>query len=206
MDHPGQAPGPDAREALERLLLDGPRRYTRQEVAELSGVPLERTQRLWRALGFADSSDDDPAYSDADVAALATLQSLIDSGFVGPETEATIARAMGQALSRLADWQTDMLADVLAGAACVVVGNTGPAHVAAAVGTPVVSLFAPTVPAVRWRPWRVPHVLLHVDVPCAGCRARTCPVPGHPCLGGVSVDDVVAAVDRLAPVAEGVAA
>ena len=82
----------------------------------------------------------------------------------------------------------------------------GPAHLAAAVGAPVVSLFAPTVPAVRWRPWRVPHVLLSVDVPCAGCRARTCPVPGHPCLGGVAVDDVVAAVDRLAPVAEGVAA
>jgi ADP-heptose:LPS heptosyltransferase len=89
------------------------------------------------------------------------------------------------------------LADVLAGADVVVVGNTGPAHLAAAVGTPVVSLFAPTVPAVRWRPWRVPHELLHVDVPCAGCRARVCPIPGHPCLGGVTVDDVLAAVDSL---------
>jgi ADP-heptose:LPS heptosyltransferase len=68
------------------------------------------------------------------------------------------------------------------------------------VGTPVVSLFAPTVPAVRWRPWCVPHELLYVDVPCAGCRARVCPVEGHPCLNGVDVDDVVAAVDRLAPV------
>jgi ADP-heptose:LPS heptosyltransferase len=93
------------------------------------------------------------------------------------------------------------LAGVLAAARCVVVGNTGPAHLAAAVATPVVSLFAPTVPAVRWRPWRVPHELLHVDVPCAGCRARVCPVPGHPCLGGVAVADVVRAVDRLAPVA-----
>ena len=91
------------------------------------------------------------------------------------------------------------LARVLAGARCVVVGNTGPAHLAAAVGTPVVSLFAPTVPAVRWRPWQVPHELLFVDVPCAGCRARECPVPGHPCLGGVAVADVVGAVDRLAP-------
>jgi ADP-heptose:LPS heptosyltransferase len=91
------------------------------------------------------------------------------------------------------------LAEVLAGAACVVVGNTGPAHLAAAVGTPVVSLFAPTVPAVRWRPWRVPHELLYVDVPCAGCRARVCPVPGHPCLAGVAVADVAQAVDRLAP-------
>src|SRR3954451_921320 len=124
MDHPGQDPGPDAREALERLLLDGPRRYTRLQVAELSGVPPERTQRLWRALGFADTADDDPAYTDADVKALRVLSSLIDSGFVGPETEATIARAMGQALSRLADWQTDMLADVLSGGR---EGEQGPA-------------------------------------------------------------------------------
>ncbi len=46
-----------------------------------------------------------------------------------------------------------------------------------------------------------PHELLYADVPCAGCRARVCPVAGHPCLGGVTVDDVVRAVDRLAPVA-----
>jgi ADP-heptose:LPS heptosyltransferase len=92
------------------------------------------------------------------------------------------------------------LAGVIAGAEAIVVGNTGPAHLAAAVGTPVVSLFAPTVPAARWRPWMVPHELLYADVPCAGCRSRVCPVAGHPCLGGVTVDDVVAAVERLAPV------
>jgi ADP-heptose:LPS heptosyltransferase len=92
------------------------------------------------------------------------------------------------------------LAEVIAGARAIVVGNTGPAHLAAAVGTPVVSLFAPTVPPVRWRPWRVAHELHFADVPCAGCRARDCPVPGHPCLGGVAVEDVVAAVERLAPV------
>ena len=91
------------------------------------------------------------------------------------------------------------LAGVLAGADAVVVGNTGPAHLAAAVGTPVVSLFAPTVPAARWRPWAVPHVLLHRDVPCAGCRARRCPVAGHPCLEGVGVDEVLDALDRLTP-------
>ncbi|MBW3652127.1 MAG: glycosyltransferase family 9 protein [Actinobacteria bacterium] len=90
------------------------------------------------------------------------------------------------------------LAEVLGGATCVVVANTGPAHLAAAVGTPVVSLFAPTVPALRWRPWGVPHELLFLDVPCAGCRARDCPVPGHPCLEGVSTDDVVLAVERFA--------
>jgi ADP-heptose:LPS heptosyltransferase len=98
------------------------------------------------------------------------------------------------------------LAEVLAGAEVVVVGNTGPAHLAAAVGTPVVSLYAPTVPAVRWRPWRVPHVLVHREVPCADCRARTCPVPGHPCLDDVAPDEVLAAVEWLARAPEAVAA
>src|SRR5205085_6433397 len=92
-----------------------------------------------------------------------------------------------------------LLAEVLAAADAVVVGNTGPAHLAAAVGTPVVSLFAATVPPERWRPWRVPTELLTVPVPCAGCRARSCPVPGHPCLRSIDVDDVLAALDRLAP-------
>jgi ADP-heptose:LPS heptosyltransferase len=90
------------------------------------------------------------------------------------------------------------LADVLAGADAVVVANTGPAHLAAAVGAPVVSLFAPTIPAVRWRPWAVPHELLFVDVPCAGCRATACPVPGHPCLDELDPGAVAAAVERLA--------
>ena len=104
-----------AREALLRLLLDGPRRLTRLQVAEMAGMPPERTQRLWRALGFPDAADDDPVFTDADVRALELLRALIDSGFVEPGTEASIARAMGQSLSRLADWQTDLL----------VVGNRG---------------------------------------------------------------------------------
>lgn len=90
------------------------------------------------------------------------------------------------------------LAETIAGASAIAVGNTGPAHLAAATGTPVASLYAPTVPAIRWRPWQVPHELLNVDVPCAGCRARECPVPGHPCLGGVGVAEALAAVLRLA--------
>jgi ADP-heptose:LPS heptosyltransferase len=98
------------------------------------------------------------------------------------------------------------LAEVLAGADAVVVGNTGPAHLAAAVGTPVVSIYAPTVPAARWRPWRIPHVLLGVqDIACAGCRSRVCPIPGQPCIGSVQVDDVVAAVTSLTEATVGAA-
>lgn len=96
--------------------------------------------------------------------------------------------------------RTDLaeLAGVLAASTAVITGNTGPAHLAAAVGTPVVSLFAPTVPASRWRPWGVRHELLgDQHIACAGCRATRCPLPGHPCLGKVTADDVVAALRRL---------
>jgi ADP-heptose:LPS heptosyltransferase len=90
------------------------------------------------------------------------------------------------------------LAAVLEAAACVVVGNTGPAHLAAAVGTPVVSLFAPVVPADRWAPYGVPRLVLgDQGAACRGTRARTCPVPGHPCLGSVTPDQVSEAVERL---------
>ncbi|NKQ28508.1 glycosyltransferase family 9 protein [Streptomyces galbus] len=90
------------------------------------------------------------------------------------------------------------LAGVLARADAVVTGNTGPAHLAAAVGTPVVSLFAPVVPAERWRPYGVPCVLLgDQHAPCADSRARQCPVPGHPCLESVTAHDVRLAVEKV---------
>ncbi|WP_218129013.1 glycosyltransferase family 9 protein [Nonomuraea maritima] len=90
------------------------------------------------------------------------------------------------------------LAAVIEGAGVLVAGNTGPAHLAAAVGTPVVSLFAPVVPAARWAPYGVPSVLLgDQDAPCRGSRARLCPVPGHPCLSQVTSEQVVKAVREL---------
>jgi ADP-heptose:LPS heptosyltransferase len=90
------------------------------------------------------------------------------------------------------------LAAIIANSQAIVVGNTGPAHVAAAVGTPVVSIYAPTVPAVRWRPWQVPHVLLgRQDIACQGCRARDCPIEGHPCVSSVTVAGVLDALTRV---------
>ena len=90
------------------------------------------------------------------------------------------------------------LAAVLDRAECVVAPNSGPAQLAAAVGTPVVSLFAPVVPAERWRPYGVPAVLLgEQHAACRNTGARECPVPGHPCLSSITPSAVVRAVARL---------
>lgn len=95
------------------------------------------------------------------------------------------------------------LAGVLARADAVVVGNTGTAHLAAAVGTPVVSLFSPVVDERCWGPFGVASVLLgRRDIACAGTRARECPIPGHPCLGEIEARDVVDAVRAIRRVTE----
>jgi ADP-heptose:LPS heptosyltransferase len=122
----------------------------------------------------------------------------------GPEERELTAAVAGSRGIDLGG-RTDLagMAAVLDGAAAVVVGNTGPAHLAAAVGTPVVSLFSPVVPAARWAPYGVPTVLLgDQHAPCRGSRARVCPVPGHPCLTSVSPADVVAAVEKLVSTVE----
>jgi ADP-heptose:LPS heptosyltransferase len=114
----------------------------------------------------------------------------------GEGERALCAYVAGERAMNLAG-ETDFttLARVIADADAIVVGNTGAAHVAAAVGTPVVSLFPPTIPAARFRPWMVPHVLLgDQDIACRGCRARVCPLEDQPCLGVVTIGDVLAAL------------
>jgi lipopolysaccharide heptosyltransferase II len=77
-----------------------------------------------------------------------------------------------------------------------ITNNTGPMHIAAAVKTPVVALFALTNPPEQWGPWRVPHRLLYQEVACRICYQRACPY-GHECLSLVSPRMVLAAAGDL---------
>lgn len=77
-----------------------------------------------------------------------------------------------------------------------ITNNTGPMHIAAAVKTPVVALFALTNPPEQWGPWHVPHKLLNVDVPCRICYSRVCPYH-HECLRLVTPKMVVEAASRV---------
>lgn len=72
------------------------------------------------------------------------------------------------------------LAAVLAPAALLIANNTGPVHMAAALGTPVVDIYALTNP--QHAPWQVPHRVLTQDVPCRFCYRSVCPQGHHDCL------------------------
>ena len=78
----------------------------------------------------------------------------------------------------------------------VITNNTGPMHIAAAVKTPVVALFALTNPPEQWGPWHVPHRQLYHDVPCRICYKRICPY-GHECLRLVTPEMVADAATEL---------
>ena len=87
-------------------------------------------------------------------------------------------------------------AALLAQTTLLVANNTGPVHVAAAVGTPVVDLYALTNP--QHTPWQVAHLVLNHAVPCAYCYKSICPEGHHSCLSKVSPDEIVGAVQMLA--------
>lgn len=125
--------------------------------------------------------------------------SAADRAVTGP-----LAAGRPDVTDRAGTTDLDGLAALLRAADAVVVGNTGPAHLAAAVGTPVASIFAPVVDPRRWAPWGVPHRLLgQLDIACAGCRARVCPFDGQPCLNPATPAAVLAAVEELSPASAG---
>jgi|RhiMetdeSRZDD1v2_1073273.scaffolds.fasta_scaffold83226_3 heptosyltransferase I len=84
------------------------------------------------------------------------------------------------------------LAALLRRSDLLVTNDSGPMHLAAAVGTPVVAIFGPTDPR-RVGPYGTGHVVLRKDVDCSRCTRRACVRDGA-CLKAIDVDEVHEAV------------
>jgi ADP-heptose:LPS heptosyltransferase len=82
----------------------------------------------------------------------------------------------------------------------VVAADTGPMHLACAVGTPVVALFGPTDPE-RNGPFAPEDVVLREVPPCAPCYRRTC-AWHQGVMEDIGVDAVLAAAARRLEVAQ----
>lgn len=87
------------------------------------------------------------------------------------------------------------LAYIIKQAQAFVGGDTGPMHLAVAVGTPVVALFGPT-DAKRNGPYGDKNIVLNIDADCAGCWQRACP-KSLDCLKAISAEAVYSKLDGV---------
>lgn len=100
-------------------------------------------------------------------------------------------------LAALSSLSIGQLAAVIADSALFVGNDSGPAHMAAALKTPLVVLFGPAS-SVRWRPWRARAELVQNYFPCNPCAMYTCTAFAEPeCIRSISVEQVLLAIDKV---------
>jgi lipopolysaccharide heptosyltransferase II len=129
--------------------------------------------------------------------------------FTGTEPERELVNSIRQEMnaashSLVGCLNLGELAALLDLAPLLISNNTGPVHIAAAVGTPVVDLYALTNP--QHTPWEVPNRVLFHDVPCRICYKSICPEGHYHCLRLVAPETVVEAALELLQGEQGYAA
>jgi heptosyltransferase I len=88
-------------------------------------------------------------------------------------TQAVLGRMHTQPIDLTGQTSPDLLPALLASASVLVTNDSGPMHIAVAMGTPVVALFGPTSP-VRTGPYGAEHRVFRSGIPCSPCFSRTC--------------------------------
>jgi adenylate cyclase len=91
---------------VDRLLVPDTRHLTQADVASITGEPVELVHRFWRALGFLDLAEDDPALGEMDVEAVRLFQAMVEMGLVDRDVSVQIARVIGLSMARIASAQT----------------------------------------------------------------------------------------------------
>lgn len=117
-----------------------------------------------------------------------------------PQAEEVLSRMRRPAVPLPGRLSLPETAALLKRARCLVSNDSGPVHLACAVGTPVVAIFGrwePGLGPVRWGPTGAGSVVLHRDVGCRPCLAHRCPI-GFVCLEAISVEEVLSATVHAA--------
>lgn len=188
-----------------RLQVDQTIQYRVQQRLQAMGIAF---QRPWVVIhpGATAPSRRYPPESFAIAAQQLVQEAGVQVVFTGTQSESELVESIQQAMRvpsySLVD-RLDLaeLTALLALAPLLISNNTGPVHIAAAVGTPVVDLYALT--NLQHTPWGVPNRVLFHDVPCRICYKSVCPEGHHNCLRLVLPETVVqAALELLQPSSE----
>jgi lipopolysaccharide heptosyltransferase II len=189
-----------ARTDDERLSLRVPSAHTARVIDRLQSMGID-PHATWIAMhpGATAASRRYPPQHWREVARKLSATLRCPLVFTGSEDEVPLVEEIRHGLpdthSLAGQLDLGQLSALIALAPVLVSNNTGPAHIAAAVGTPVVDLYALTNP--QHTPWQVPSRVLYKDVPCRYCYKSLCPEAHNLCLTGVAPLQVVQAVNEL---------
>jgi heptosyltransferase I len=157
-------------------------------VARASGLALVNPGAAWQNKRWP------PEHFGALAAGLAERHGLASVVTWGPgerdRAAAVVAASAGHAVTSPPTTLADVLALARASRLCVS-GDTGPLHLAASVGTPIVGLFGPTRPE-RNGPWLPDDVSVSRAGECVCFHKRQC-VRGQACIDRIAVDEVLEA-------------
>jgi len=126
--------------------------------------------------------------------------SAVVSGGPGEEPliEAVVSAARGRAISMAREPRSLAgLKALVAEAALLLVGDSGPRWVAAAFDVPCVSILGPNVPQLTASSLERCEVVRVADLPCSPCARRTCPLGHHRCMHELAPEAVAAAAERV---------
>ena len=91
---------------VDHLLVPSGHRLTQSEVADRTDIPVDVAKRFWRARGFLDVDEDEPAFTDMDIEAVQLFQSLVALGIVDLDSAVQMARVIGSSMARIAEAET----------------------------------------------------------------------------------------------------
>ena len=97
--------------ALEKVLLQGPRKYSRRDLADQQDIPERLTSVYWRSLGFTPVDEDTVVFTEEDAYAIGDLAAIVEEGVITERAFASISRGLGFHMGRLAMWITEALVD-----------------------------------------------------------------------------------------------
>ena len=169
-----------------RLWLEGKCRSEKMQVAVCPGAnqsakfwPIERFEEIGRRLISLG------------------MEIIIIGGPAEKEAGDRLVSAWGQGINAAGQFSVIGSAALIS-KCCLLLGlDTGTTHLAAALGVPCVALYADRDAPGQWEPLGESHLVLRHPMPCGGCGVDLCPVPGHPCMTGIHVDQVWAAVQEI---------
>jgi len=119
---------------------------------------------------------------------------------LGGKKDQEAAKALAGAsygLNACGSFSVEESAAVLSLCRLVICSDSGPMHLAGALGKPTVVVFSRINALMhRWFPLGNNHTILHREVECSGCGLMKCPIANHPCMGGVTVHDILSVAVR----------